>query len=182
MRKAHKGLDKTDRRILELLQQDGRLSNVKLARTLGLAAPSALSRVRNLEAHGVIQAYHARIDPVSLDLKLLAFIFVKTDSLRKENRAGEQISRLRGVLEVHNITGEDALLVKLRTSGPEDLATLIREDLSRIEGVVSTKTTIVLHTTAETFILPVSQQQQKTKTHTGKKSHKRSTQKSRRPS
>lgn len=163
MRRPHKGLDKTDRRILELLQQNGRLSNVDLARDLGLSAPSVLSRVRNLEERGVIQAYYARIDPVSLDLKLLAFIFVKTDNLRKENLAGDQISRLSGVLEVHDIVGEDALLVKVRTSGTEDLATLIREEFAKIDGIISTNTTIVLHTIVESNVLPVRPAATKTK-------------------
>ena len=104
----------------------------------------------------MIQGYYARIDPAWLDLKLLAFILVKTDNLRKENLAGEQISRLPGVLEVHDIVGEDALLVKVRTSGAEDLATLIREEFAKIDGIISTKTTIALHTIVESYILPVS--------------------------
>ena len=161
MRRPHQGLDKTDRMIVELLQQNGRLSNIDLARALGLAGPSVFSRVRNLEKQGIIQAYHARINPDSLDLPLLAFILVKTDDLRKENPAGEKISRLSGVLEVHNIVGEDALLVKVRTSDPENLATLIRKDFAKIKGVISTKTTIALHTILESSLLPVRSPEKK---------------------
>ena len=157
MRKAHKGLDKTDRKIVELLQQNGRMSNIALARKLGLAAPSVLNRVRHLEAQGVIDSYHAHIDPAALNLKLLAFVYVRIDGLKKENIAGERISRLRGVQEVHFIAGEDALLVKVRTSGPEDLAALIREEFLKIDGIISTKTTIALHTMLETASLPVSE-------------------------
>ena len=153
-KKPHVELDGTDRKILELLQEKGRLSNVDLAKRLGLAPPSALNRVRNLEAAGVIRSYHARVNPDSLNRKLLAFVFVKTDSLKKENRAGGLISRLPGVMEVHHIAGEDAILVKVRIEGPEALAALIREELSGIDGIISTKTTIVLHTVKESFTLP----------------------------
>lgn len=154
-KKPHLDLDATDRKILNLLQANGRLSNVNLAKQLGLAPPSALNRVRNLEAAGVIQSYHARVNPDSVNRKLLAFIFVKADSLRKENRAGDHIARLPGVMEVHHIAGEDALLVKVRTEGPEELAAMIREEFAKLDGIISTKTTIVLHTVRESFTLPV---------------------------
>ena len=154
-KKPHLELDATDRKILKLLQANGRLSNVDLAKQLGLAPPSALNRVRNLEAAGVIRSYHARVNPESLDRKMLAFIFVKTGNLKKENLAAEHIAKIPGVMEAHHIAGEDAILVKIRTEGPDELAAMIRDQLSKIDGIISTKTTIVLHTVRESFTLPV---------------------------
>lgn len=147
-------IDSTDREILKILQQNGRMSNAEIARKVRMAPSAVLERIRKLEARGVIQGYEARIDPAALGLDLLAYIFVRSNDIGGELRTGELLSRIEEVQEVHHIAGEDCFLVKARVRDARTLGRLLRE---RISGgaVTSTRTTIVLETLHETTRLPI---------------------------
>jgi len=113
-------------------------------------APSAvLERVRKLEAKGVIEDYFTRINPLSVDQKLLSFMFIRTSTPPGDTQLAEQLGNIAEIQELHIIAGEDCLLAKVRTSDAQALVTLMREKLSKIPGVVATKTTIVLQTMKE---------------------------------
>lgn len=146
-------LDNTDLQILSNLQADACLTNSDLAKKLGMAPSAVLERVKKLEQKGVIEAYVTRISPQSLDLKLLAFIFVKSSEGPGNISVAKQLSKIPEVLELHHIAGEDCYLVKVRASDPLALIQLMREKFS-LPGILSTKTTIVLETLKETNQLP----------------------------
>jgi Lrp/AsnC family transcriptional regulator, leucine-responsive regulatory protein len=148
-------LDLTDLKILDLLQADACLQNTELAKKIGLAPSAVLERVKKLEQKRIIQAYHTRIDPVALDLKLLAFIFIRSSEGPGDLSTAEQLRRVPEVLELHHIAGEDCYLAKIRAKDPQDLARLIRDCFGKIRTILSTKTTIVLETMKEENILPV---------------------------
>jgi Lrp/AsnC family leucine-responsive transcriptional regulator len=148
-------LDAIDRKLLALLQQDGRMSNADLARTVRMAPSAVFERVRRLERDGVIRGYGAQLDPRSLDRHLLAFILVRTDEKTGENLAGAQLASLPEVLEVHHVAGQDSYLVKARVKDPEALGRLLRERFGAIPGVRSTQSTIALETLKEHWSLPV---------------------------
>jgi len=140
-------LDAIDRKLLSLLQQDGRMSNADLARTVRMAPSAVFERVRRLERDGVIRGYGAQLDPRALERALLAFILVRTDERTGENVAGGQLAALPEVLEVHHVAGQDSYLVKVRVKDPEALGRLLRER--------STMSTIALETLKEHWSLPV---------------------------
>lgn len=148
-------IDSTDREILKILQQNGRVSNAEIARQVGMAPSAVLERIRKLEARGVIQGYEARIDPAALGLDLLAYIFVRSNDVGGELRTGELLSRIEEVQEVHHIAGEDCFLVKARVRDARTLGRLLRERITTSGGVTSTRTTIVLETLHETTRLPI---------------------------
>lgn len=148
-------IDATDREILTILQQNGRMSNAEIARQVGMAPSAILERIRKLEARGVIQGYEARIDPAALGLNLLAYIFVRSNDIGGELRTGELLSRIEEVQEVHHIAGEDCFLVKARVRDARTLGRLLRERITTSGGVTSTRTTIVLETLHETTRLPI---------------------------
>lgn len=148
-------LDATDLKILANLQADACLANAKLAKKVGMAPSAVLERVKKLEQKGIIQAYATRINPEALELKLLAFIFVKTSEGPGNVSVAKQLAKLNEVLELHHIAGEDCYLVKVRVKDPQSLIQLMREKFSRIPGIVSTKSTIVLETHKENNYLPV---------------------------
>src|SRR6476659_8856416 len=108
-------LDDTDLAILSLLQPDARLQNTGLAKKIGMAPSAVLERVKKLEQKGIIQSYSTRINPLALNLKLLAFIFIKSNKRPGDTSIARQISKIPEVLEVHHIAGEDCFLVKIRT-------------------------------------------------------------------
>ncbi len=148
-------LDSIDLKILALLQPEATMSNADLAKKLGMAPSAALERVKKLRANGVLEAFVTRINPASVNLKLLAFIFVKSSEGPGNISVAKQLSKLPEVLELHHIAGEDCYLVKIRANDPQSLAQLMRDKFSKIPGILSTKTTIVLETLKENNYLPV---------------------------
>lgn len=148
-------LDNTDLQILSLLQTDARMQNNELARQVGLAPSAVLERVKKLEQKGIIKGYTTRIDPHALDLKLLAFIFIKSNKRPGDTSIAKQISKIPEVLEVHHIAGEDCFLVKVRTTDAQSLLQLMRNQFGKIPNITSTKTTIVLDTSKDENYLAI---------------------------
>lgn len=147
--------DKTDLRILSFLQQDACLTNAELAKKLGMAPSAVLERVKKLEQRGIIEAYVTRIKPESIELKLLAFIFIRTSEGPGSINTSKQLAKIPEVLEVHHVAGEDCYLVKMRARDSQSLVKLMREKISKLPGILSTKTTVVLETIKETNYLTI---------------------------
>ena len=148
-------MDDIDLRILDQIQTDASMSNSELAKKLGMAPSAILERVKKLEQKGVIEAYVTRIRPEALNLKLLAFVFVKSSEGPGNANVAKQLSKLPEVLELHHIAGEDCYLVKIRANDPQSLIHLMREKFGKIPNILSTKTTIVLETLKENNYLPI---------------------------
>jgi Lrp/AsnC family transcriptional regulator, leucine-responsive regulatory protein len=148
-------IDKTDLKILQILQDNARTSNAEIARQVGMAPSAILERIRRLESRGVIRGYEARLDPEALGLQLLAFVFVESTEDFGEIRTAELLAEIPGVQEVHHIAGEDCFLVKVRAPDSRTMGRLLRERFGKREGVRSTRTTIVLETSRESAQLPL---------------------------
>ena len=153
-------LDEKDARILEILQRDGRTTNVELARAVELTPSATLERVRKLEERGLIKGYTALLDAHALGLGLVAFIFVRVDErddapVRSEKTA-EALAELPSVQELHHLAGEDCFLVKVRARDTDDLYRILRDEFGRFKAVRSTRTTIVLKTVKESGRLNVT--------------------------
>ena len=155
-------IDDKDRRILEILQQDGRVTNVELARVVELTPAAAAERVRKLEERGLLKSYTALLDPQSLGLGLLAFIFVriddKDDLLGRAESTAEALAALPSVLELHHLAGEDCFLLKVRARDTDDLYRMLRDDFGPFKAIRGTRTTIVLKTVKETTRLPLKRE------------------------
>lgn len=142
-------LDEIDLKILTLLQPNSYLSNVELAKKLGMAPSAVLERVKKLENRGVIEGYPTRIKPEAINLKLLAFIFIKSSEGPGNAAVAKQLAKIPEVLELHHIAGEDCYLLKVRAQDPQSLIKLMRDNFSKIPNILSTKTTVVLETLKE---------------------------------
>ena len=108
-------LDEVDRQILAELQADGRMTNVELARRVGLSAPPCLRRVRRLEEEGIIRGYHADLDPVALGYEITFFALVGLESQKEAFLAAFE-TRVRDwpeVRECHMIRGGGDFLLRL---------------------------------------------------------------------
>jgi Lrp/AsnC family leucine-responsive transcriptional regulator len=139
-------LDDTDRRIIELLQNDARIANAAIARDVGLAPSAVFQRIAKLETNGVIRGYHAHLDPSVIGQGLLAFIRVQTGEGARATETGEMLAAIPEVLEVHRVVGEDCFFLKVRVRDAQGLGALLDEKIQRLPPVASTKTTIVLST------------------------------------
>ena len=142
-----------DKKILNIIQKDARISNAEIARQVGLAPSAVLERVRKLEERGIIRGYTTQLDAAQLEFGLTAFVAVRTNECCSET--DKFLAEIPEVLEVHDVAGEDSYLLKVRVKSTEDLARLLRERLKNVPNVASTKTTIVLQTIKETIILPI---------------------------
>ncbi|HWQ03579.1 MAG TPA: Lrp/AsnC family transcriptional regulator [Candidatus Nitrosotenuis sp.] len=150
MNKTTRTLDRTDRAILRLLQENARLANVAVARRVGMAPSAVLERIRRLEKSGWICGYETRLNAAALGLGLVAFVFVRTREPVRASRIERQLAKLPEVQEVHHIAGEDCFLVKVRVRDTHALSRVLRQKFGNIPGVVATRTTIVLDTQKET--------------------------------
>ncbi|GEM67182.1 MULTISPECIES: Lrp/AsnC family transcriptional regulator [Sphingobacterium] len=149
MAKLEISLDQIDLQIIRIMQDNARTNNADIARELGMAPSAILERVKKLEQKEVILQYNARINPAALDQKMLSFIFIKTQDIIGVQKVGLLLAEIPEVLEVHDIAGEDGYLIKVRTNDSAGLVDLMRNTLSKIEGIISTRTTIVLETVKE---------------------------------
>lgn len=150
-------LDHIDLQILICLQENAKINNAELARQLNMAPSAVLERVKKLEQKQAILAYHAIINPEVLSQNMLAFIFIKSQDIIGDTSVGRQLAELPEVLEVHDIAGDDGYLIKVRTKNAQGLVEIMRNSLSKIDGIISTRTTIVLETIKETIKLPIQQ-------------------------
>ena len=144
-----------DRQILNILQQNARTSNAEIARQIEMAPSAVLERIRRLEAKGVIQGYETRINPEAVGLGLLAFVFVASSDMSAEMKTASLLSQIPEVQEVHHIAGEDCFVIKVRVPDAKSLGRLLRERISAIGTVRSTRTTVVLETVRESGLFPL---------------------------
>lgn len=142
-------IDETDVKILELLQEEGRMQRNELAEKIGLSISAASERMRKLEERGVIEGYRAIVDPKRLRLDITAFLRVSVEGSERYPTFVERVNSMDEVLEVHSITGEGSHLLKVRTRDTTTLEALLSE-LQAISGVAQTTTSIVLSTFKET--------------------------------
>jgi Lrp/AsnC family leucine-responsive transcriptional regulator len=155
-------LDDIDLQILKFMQSNARISNADLAREVNMAPSAVLERVKKLEQKKVIKQYNTAIDPVAVQQKLLAFIFIKSkEGFTCSTDTAQRLAAIPEVQEVHHIAGEDCFLVKVRTADSAGLMQLMRNKLQKIPNILSTKTTIVLETVKEQqqLIIPVKEKE-----------------------
>jgi len=141
-------IDSIDLNILNIIQNDGRISNVELARQLQMAPSGILERVRKLEKKGIIRGYEVRLDSEKLGLAVTAFIHILTTDSVGSTEVGRKLSEIPEVQEVHWIAGDYNYLVKSRLSSTDGLTTLLKK-FGMIPGIRDTRTTLVLETLKE---------------------------------
>ena len=148
-------IDGIDTEILNILQQDARISNAEIARQVGLAPSAILERIKKLEERGVIRGYATEIEAAEVGFGLTAFVAVRTHECCDET--DKFLAEIPEVLEVHDVAGEDSYLLKVRVKNTKHLSRLLRERLKNVPNVADTKTTIVLQTIKETTALPIKE-------------------------
>ena len=141
-------LDSIDRRLLAELQDEGRVTNVDLARRVGLTAPPCLRRVRALEEAGVILGYHADLDASSLGFTITVFAMVSLKSQAEEDlRAFEQhIKALPEVRECHMLNGEIDFILKIVSKDLQSFQEFLTSKLTPAPNVASVKTSLTIRT------------------------------------
>jgi Lrp/AsnC family leucine-responsive transcriptional regulator len=150
-------IDETSFKILKILQEKARIPNVEVARQVGMVPSAVLERIRKLEHQGFIDGYEVRLNPEKFRKTLVAFIWVKAEKNNGSGEIGTALSEIPEIQEVHYVAGNDGYLVKLRAADTTDLGRIVRERVMPIEGVVDTRTTVVLSTYKETARIPLGE-------------------------
>mgnify|MGYP000388391146 FL=1 len=152
------GLDRTDLRILEALQDNARLTNVELAERVNLTPSPCLARVRALEAAGIITRYTAEIAPEKLGLNVNVFIHVSLD--RQVRNALENfesaVRAMPEVMECYLMTGQSDYLLRVLVADAQALERLIVDQLAKIEGVANIQSSLALKVVKSHSRLPVA--------------------------
>ena len=148
---AAKRFDAIDLNILDALQRDGRVSNVALAKMVGLSPTPCAERVRALESSGVIAGYTARLDAESLDLGLLVFIEISIDRTSQDafDQFAAAMTRIPQVQECHMVAGGFDYLVKVRVPDMAAFRAFLGEVLSKVPGIRQTHTYAVMECVKE---------------------------------
>ncbi len=159
MDSAFNALDKTDRRLLALLQPDARASLATLAARVHLSQAQVHRRIRRLEEAGVIAGYATRVDRGRLGLDVVAFVGFSLSAEQNKHlaRIEAQIGRYEEVLEIYAVSGEHDYLVKLVAPDLRSLSNFLSDQLMQIPGVVNVKSTICLEEIKNTSQLPVGE-------------------------
>jgi Lrp/AsnC family leucine-responsive transcriptional regulator len=151
-------LDRYDRRILEVLQGEGRISNQELADRIGLSPSPCLRRVKALEEGGVLTAYRALVDGRKLGLTLMALIYISMDRHTPDRFANfeAKVKELPEVLQCLLVTGQDAdYQLKVIVRDMDAYQELLLNKITRIQGVTGVHSSFVLRKVVDKTALPV---------------------------
>ena len=135
-------LDETDRKIIEILQEDGRISMKDLGKLIGLTSPAVSERIKRLENCGIISGYKAIINPDALGRNIKAFIHISLPGSQIYAEFLENAKNDPRIVECHHITGDDCSLLKVLVSDMQELESVI----DSIKKIGSTKTSVILST------------------------------------
>lgn len=151
-------LDGFDRKILDILTVQGRISVTELARRIGLSKSPTQARLRRLEDQGVIRGYRALYDPIRLGRDHVAFVEVKLSDTRERALAAfnDAVLLVPEVEQCHLIAGAFDYLLKVRTSGMPGYRAVLAEKISTLPHVSSTSTYVAMQAVKEEGLSPVA--------------------------
>lgn len=149
-------LDSIDHRLIDVLQSDGRITNLDLAKQCGLSPAACHERVRRLRESGVIRATVALIEPKALNCDLLIFVEVLLDRTTDDafRAFADHVRSIPEILECHMVAGGFDYLIKARVSDMAAYRTFLGNILASVPGLRETRTYAVLEQVKETTVLP----------------------------
>lgn len=150
-------LDKIDRKILKLLQDNGRITNVDLAKSVGISAPPCLRRVRALEDSGYIKSYHAKLSPSSMGYGVTVYAMVSLHSHAEKDLAAfaDELKQYEQVRECHMLAGDVDFLLKIVAKDWDDYQEFLTTKLTAVEKVSSIKSSLAIRSLKDIPGVPV---------------------------
>src|SRR5450830_1764888 len=159
LKESARGLDKLDRHILRILQQDGRVSMKELGEQVGLSITPCIERVKRMERDGVITGYFARINPAAMGATLLVFVEItlnlKSGDMFEQFR--REVLRIPEVQECHLVSGDFDYLIKARIRGMTEYRKLLGDILLQLPGAAQSKSYVVMEEIKETLALSLEE-------------------------
>ena len=149
-------LDKIDLKILKILQNNSKITNLELSKQIGLSPAPTLERVKKLESTEIIESYHAIVNPTSIGLNVKTFVLVSL-AWQKENALNNFLDKVKAIEEItecYIITGEADFLIKIVCKDIPTYEQLLFKTLSQIEEIERLKTLMTLSTVKNSAVLP----------------------------
>jgi len=156
---ADTNLDDIDLKILKRLQEDGRITNVELANSVGLTAPPCLRRMRALEEEGVINSYHAAIDPAKMGYTITVFAMVSLKSQAETDLQAfeEHVQKLPEVRECYMLNGEIDFILKVVAKDLQQFQSFLTSQLTAAPNVASVKTSLTIRSAKHLPGVPIQE-------------------------
>ena len=150
-------LDQIDRKILRVIQKQGRISNADLSEKVSLSPSACHRRVQRLEAEGIVKDYVALLDARKIGLPSTIFVEIKLQGQADEilDAFEAEVKRVPEILECHLMAGTADYILKVVADSTEDFARIHRQHLSRLPGVLQMQSSFALRTVFKTTALPV---------------------------
>ena len=150
-------IDKTDKKILEILQRNAKITNAQLSKEIGLSPAPTLERVRKLESKGIISGYNAKLDMSKIGLGVSTFVMVTLKGHNKKNLVSflDKIKDVNNVIECHHITGSADFILKVVSENIESYQELMLETVSEIEVTDSLQSMVILSTFKDSKVMPI---------------------------
>ena len=150
-------IDGFDRKILDIMAVEGRISVTELARRIGLSKSPTQARLKRLEGQGIIQGYTALFDPIRLGRDHVAFVEVKLTDTREAALAAfnKAVIQVPEVEQCHLIAGAFDYLLKVRTAGMPGYRAVLAEKISTLPNVANTSTYVAMQTVKEEGLAPL---------------------------
>ncbi|MGW8122689.1 Lrp/AsnC family transcriptional regulator [Roseivirga echinicomitans] len=151
-------LDKIDRKILEILQSNAKITNAQLSKEIGLSPAPTLERVKKLEVSGIIKSYHAKLDTEKIGLGVSTFVYA---TLKGHNRGNidvflEEINKIDEVIECHHVTGSGDFVLKVIAADIAAYQKLMLEKVSDISVVDNLQSMVILSTFKDSKVMPLT--------------------------
>lgn len=154
-----KSLDKTDIKILEILQTNAKITNSQLAKEIGLSPAPTLERVKKLETSGVIKSYHAKVDTDKLGIGIQVFIQASLTGSNRGlfDRFIEKVQKIPEIIECHHVTGSSDFLLKILIRDIKAYNDFILEKMIGIEEIGNVQSLMVLSTLKDSKVMPIQE-------------------------
>ena len=150
-------MDTIDKKILEILQVNAKITNAQLSKDIGLSPAPTLERVKKMENLGYIKSYHAAIDMEKVGLGVNTFVHVTLKGHNKENINAflKEINQIDEVIECHHITGRGDFILKIVTKDIPSYQKLMLEKVTDIKQVDNVQSMVILSTFIDKKVLPI---------------------------
>jgi len=149
--------DPIDRKILGILQDNGKITNAQLSIDVGLSPAPTLERVKKLEKNGIIESYHAQLSKQEIGLGVSTFVHVALIGHRKSivDEFIKQILVIPEIVECHHITGQGDFILKVVSKDISSYQKLLVEVINEIPEIDNTQSTVILSTFKESKVMPI---------------------------
>jgi Lrp/AsnC family transcriptional regulator, leucine-responsive regulatory protein len=136
--------DAKNKKILNILQSNGKITNNELSEEVNIPSTTIFERIKKMEKEEIIIGYKALLDPNKIDFGLTAFVFIRTEGSNYDDSIVKELQEIPFVLEIHEVAGEYSYIAKVCAQNNLHLSDVLKNYLGKVKGILNTNSQIVL--------------------------------------